>query len=131
MMTSNPYLVYKNQDIETAGPRELVTKLLNTAVISLRKAEIAIREKRFESANNDFLKAENILCALDGSLDMNYPIAVQLHQLYDHLLKGLAKANVSKDISAAGELTDMIAELRDTWSQAVRSSGDTEPHDSL
>lgn len=123
MLTTNPYLVYKNQDIETASPRELVAKLLNTATISLRRAAIAIREKRLESASNDFLKAENIICALDGSLDMSYPISTQFHQIYGHILNGLARANIQKDLEAAEQFAGVISDLRDTWIEAEGRAG--------
>jgi flagellar protein FliS len=118
---SFPYNVYKNQDIETSNPRELVSKLYSAAIVSIKRSVIAIREKQIESANNDIIKAEKIISALDGSLDMDYDVSSQLHELYLYMLKRLAEANTKKNTEILNEISGLLTELRDTWDEAKKA----------
>ncbi|MDR3644651.1 MAG: flagellar export chaperone FliS [Clostridia bacterium] len=117
-MTANAYSVYKEQAISTGNPREVIGKLFNASTVALRRAAIAIREKRLENANNDILHAENIVFALDHTLDMQYPVAGQLHELYNYMLKRMIEANLKKSDTILDEVAGYLSELRDTWEKA-------------
>ena len=118
MMASNPYKIYKDQDLDTSNPREIVGKLFGKAAVSLRRAALEINNKHIEKANDCILKSENIIEVLDKSLDMAYPISVQMRALYEYMLKRMIEANVKKDITILDEIAGLISELRDTWEEA-------------
>jgi flagellar protein FliS len=118
MMASNPYKIYKEQDIDTSNPREIVGKLLGVASVSLRRAVLEINNKHLDKANEFILKAENIIEVLDKSLDMQYSISVQIHALYEYMQRRMIEANVKKDIMILNEIAGLISELRETWEKA-------------
>lgn len=122
MTKSNPYTIYKNQDLETSNNFEIVGRLFGTASIRLRTAVTAIHEKRLDKANADILRAELIIKTLDDSLDLNYPIAGQLRSLYQYASRRLFEANMKKDTQILQEISDMMVELRNAWNQALKNN---------
>jgi flagellar protein FliS len=122
MMASNPYKTYKDQDLDTSNPREIVGKLFGAASVSLRRAVLEINNKHIEKANECILKAENIIEVLDKSLDMEFPISAQMHDLYDYMIRRMIEANVKKDIGILIEIAGLISELRETWEEAFSLS---------
>lgn len=121
MYTANAYSVYKNQDLETSKPDELISKMMGTAAVSLKRAVIAIGAKKLEMANSDIIKAETIVKVLDDSLDMQYPVSEQLRSLYQYMMRRLTQANLKKDCDILNEVSDMLTDLRDTWNEAMKS----------
>lgn len=122
MMNMNPYEVYKRRDLETCNDQELVGKLFNEASMAMKRAVRAIEEKKYDVANNNIKKGQVIVATLDRSLDMQYEIADQLHDLYNHILRLMFEANLKKDGSMLGKVSIMLADLRDTWSEAIKRS---------
>lgn len=123
MMATNPYKIYKEQDLDTSNPREIVGKLYGAASLSLRRAVLEINNNNIEKANECIKKSENIICVLNNSLDMNIPISAQMHDLYDYMIKRMIEANVKKDIQILNEISGLISEFRDTWEQAFALGG--------
>jgi flagellar protein FliS len=103
----------------TASPGELTLMLYDGCLKNLKLAKIHIETKDFLKTNVVLQKAQNIICELMRSLDMNYPVSKQLMQLYDFLMDALVWANVKKDIGKINEAIDLVSELRDTWQQAI------------
>lgn len=120
-MATNPYNLYKNQNLETSSRYELVAHCYGEAALSLRRAQALAEEKNYEAFNKAVIKAQKILAGLDGALDMQYDIAQQLHRIYDFMNRRLFKANIAKDMATIGTIADMLGELHDTWEQAVRN----------
>jgi flagellar protein FliS len=118
MMASNPYKIYKDQDLDTSNPREIVGKLFGAASISLRRAALEISNKHIEKSNECILKSENIIQVLDSSLDMEFPVSAQMHELYVYMNKRMIEANAKKDIGILNEIAGLISELRETWEEA-------------
>ena len=121
-MVANPYNLYRQQDLETSNPREIVGKLYSAAAVSLKKAVVEIRNKNLDLANNAILKAENIVAVLDKSLDKNYEISGQLHELYAYMERRMLEGNVKKETEILNEIAGLIIELRDAWEQAERKA---------
>lgn len=118
----NPYDVYRQQDLETCNKQELVAKLYNKASISLKRAIKSIDEKKLDLANSDIQKAQLIVRTLNDSLDMEFPISEDLRKLYTYMIERLFDANINKDKAILEELSKMLAELRDTWLEAIKRS---------
>jgi flagellar protein FliS len=120
MYNTNPYSAYKNQDLDTNSNFELVGRLYGAAAICLKMAVMDIGEKKLDKANNDIIKAENIVSTLNNSLDMKYEVSSGLNSLYDYMLRRLIEANVKKDIDILNQISGMLIEFRDTWNEALK-----------
>ncbi len=118
---SNPYSAYKKQSVSTMTPVEVVIKLYSETERQLAIAVNAIEEvKDVKKAHNSLMKAQELLGALRGALDMSIPISSNLDQLYDFFQRTAEKANMHKDAASVEELKKiipMIADLRDAFTQ--------------
>lgn len=118
---SNPYSAYKKQSVTTMTPVEVVIKLYSETERQLAIAVNAITDvKDIKKAHNSLIKAQELLGALRGALDMSIPISGNLDQLYEFFQRTAEKANMRKDEASAEELKKiipMIADLRDAFTQ--------------
>lgn len=117
---SNPYAAYKKQSVTTMTPVEVVIKLYSETERQLAIGVSAIEEKDIMKAHNSLVKAQELLGALRGALDMDIPISKNLDQLYDFFQRTAEKANMKKDVATAEEvkkIIPMIADLRDAFTQ--------------
>lgn len=117
----NLYQAYRNNQIKTASPGELLLLLYDRAVLQTRQAGKLIRESKPGEAHNSLTKVQDIITELMVTLDFNAgDIAHNLYALYDYMKQRLIQANISKDADIAAEVGEMLAELRDAWAQVVR-----------
>ena len=117
---SNPYSAYKKQSVSTMTPVEVVIKLYSETERQRAIGINAIEGKDIKRAHASLIKAQELLGALRGSLDMNVPISKDLDQLYDFFQRSAANANMNKDAEHVEELKKvipMIADLRDAFTQ--------------
>lgn len=115
---SNPYSAYKKQSVTTMTPVEVVIKLYSETECQLAIAVNAIEDtKDVKKAHNSLIKAQELLGALRGALDMSIPISSNLDQLYDFFQRTAEKANIHKDATEIKKIIPMIAELRDAFTQ--------------
>lgn len=119
---ANAYDIYRKQSLDTSSPAELVGKLYGKAALVLRLASRDVAERRLDSANRNIQKAEEILTALDGSLDMAVPLSAELHTLYGYMFGQLLEANRRKDTQILDRISEWLAGLRDTWEQAMEAN---------
>lgn len=117
---ANPYSAYKKQSVTTMTPVEVVIKLYSETERQLAIGVNAIKEKDILKAHNSLVKAQELLGALRGALDMNIPISKNLDDLYEFFQRTAEQANMKKDEATAAEvekIIPMIAELRDAFTQ--------------
>lgn len=117
---ANKANIYKTQQIMTASPQELTLMLYNGAIRFVNESIKAIENKDIPKAHETNIKAQNIVREFINSLDMQYEVSRGLDQLYDYLEYRLIQANVKKDTAQLEEAKNMLTELRDTWSQAMK-----------
>ena len=115
---------YRQTQIMTASPMELIIMLYDEAIRSLTTAEEAFKDERpdrIPEINNNLLKAQNIITELTVALDMEKggAIATNLQRLYDFMSRHLSNANVSKTERPIKEVREMMGELRDAWKQVA------------
>lgn len=118
--TGNPYQQYKQQSAMTASPGELTLMLYDGILKNLKLFKMHAEAGAVMKANEVSQKAQAILAELMRSLDMRYPLSEQLLSLYDFILNDVVQANVKKDPDAVDTAISMVAELRDTWHEAMR-----------
>lgn len=117
---ANPYSAYKKQSVSTMTPVEVVIKLYSETERQLAIGVNAVRSKDVKKAHESLVKAQELLGALRGSLDMDVPVSKNLDQLYDFFQRTAEKANIKKDEATAAEvekIIPMIGELRDAFTQ--------------
>jgi len=117
---ANPYAQYQKTQIETADKGKLLLMLYDGALRFLGHARKALLEKDLEGANNYLVKVQDIVAELMSSLDLEAgEIAVSLFRLYEYMHYLLVQANVKKDAGPLDQVEGMLAELRDTWKEAL------------
>ena len=112
--------LYQGAAVSTATPAELTLMLYNGAIKFCNQAAVGIEEKNIEKANNNLIKAQNIIWELQGTLDFKYPIAKDFDLIYKKILNNLLLANVKKDIDRLNEALEDIRGLRDVWAKVMK-----------
>ena len=122
---NNPYAQYKNTQIQTATPGQLILLLYEWGIKFCKLAKGSIEENNIMTANNYIIKAQDIVSELMSSLDMKsgIEIANNLYSLYDYMLTRLIDANLKKDVDALDEVQKLLEELRDSWKIAIKNTG--------
>lgn len=111
---------YQNNMVKTASPQELTLMLYNGLIKFLNLAKLGIEEKSIEKANNNILRAQDIIVEFMSTLDMDYEVSKGLMSLYDYMNRRLVQANIKKDKAIVEEVLGFAEELRDTWAQAMK-----------
>ncbi|WP_213951865.1 flagellar export chaperone FliS [Tepidanaerobacter syntrophicus] len=118
MINANGYQQYRYNSIVSASPERLMIMLFEGAIKFVRLAKKAVEEKDIESANYNIARAEDIIAELEASLDMSYEVSEDLVRIYDFLYRQLIEANIKKDVNILDTVESMLADLKDTWSEA-------------
>ncbi len=114
----NPYSAYKRQSVQTMTPVEVIIKMYSEIERQLAIAVCAIEDiKDIKKANDSLIKAQELLGALRGSLDMSVPISKNLEELYKFFQQETMKANIKKDATEIKKIIPMVADLRDAFTQ--------------
>ena len=87
----------------------------------IKQGQIYIKEGNFEKTNEVLLKAQDIVCELMSSLDMEVEISGQLYALYDFLLNCLIEGNIRKESSILQQALGIVSGLREAWEDALIS----------
>lgn len=117
---ANPYSAYKKQSVQTMTPVEVVIKMYSEIERQLAIGIASIEDeehKDFKKANDALIKAQELLGALRGALDMSVPISKNLEELYKFFQQEAMKANIKKDVTEIKKIIPMIADLRDAFTQ--------------
>lgn len=122
-MLANPYQRYKHNQVETVSPQQLIIMLYNGAIRFLKLAQAGLDENDIDKCHTNIIKTQDIVFELMNTLDMNQgEISGQLYLLYDYMLTRLLDGNLKKDKQPLAEVEGMLAQLRDTWAEAIRSA---------
>lgn len=125
MVMTNPYEQYRQQGVMTASPSELVVMLYDGCIKNLKIANLAIEERDMQRSNDALIKAQEIISELITSLDFNYKLAENLMSIYEFCLHTMAEININKDNTLIEPLIDILADLREAWSEVARTTRGT------
>ncbi len=123
--TANLYNKYKNDSVNTASPLELIIMLYDGCIKNIKIAALHLEEKNIEQASASLIKAQDIVDELIRSLDMSYPISEELMRLYDFVSYELVQINVTKDMSRAEPVINIMLELKSAWVEVKASENKT------
>lgn len=121
-MISTPHNKYQQSSVQTASPAQLVLMLYDGAIRFTKQGIDGIETKDYMRANAGFIRAQQIVNELVASLDHNYPVASNLIEIYDYLLRKLMEANMRKNKHIAQEVVGFLSDLREAWAQASKTS---------
>ena len=112
---------YRDAELGTATPGQLVVMLYDKMLLTLRRARIAFDAKQIEVRCEQILKAGEMIAELRASLDHQQggAIAKQLEALYSFMLRELLAANRTQDARKIDGVIRMASELRDAFAQVV------------
>jgi flagellar secretion chaperone FliS len=115
------YQQYKEVQVNTANSGKLLIMLYQGCIKFLRIAGKGIEDKDIELANNNIIKAQNIIRELINTLDMENggEIARNLYSLYDFMNSQLIYANINKELAPVETVENMMLELLEVWQQVV------------
>lgn len=120
MYNINPYQQYKQNSIISADKGDLTLLLYDGAVKSIKQGIKFIEEKKIQDVHNSIIKAQEIITYLSETLNMEYEISGNLYSLYEYINRRLFEANMKKDKYILNEALGLVADLRDTWREAVK-----------
>lgn len=118
--TANPQARYWQQGVMTASPIDLIIMLYDGAIKQLKIASIAIGAKDIEKANASLNQAQAIVMELINSLDLRYPIARDLLNLYEFILNEITQVNIEKSEARLPGLLNILDDLRGAWKTAAK-----------
>jgi len=125
---SNALSTYKETKIKTAGQGQLIIMLYEEAVKQLTRAvelmDLNNQKKdpgKIEQISKSVMKTEEIITELMVSLDFERggEISKNLFALYSWFNRELLEASITQDTDRIKAVRDMMAGLRETWSQIV------------
>src|SRR5574344_2361954 len=115
---------YKQNEIETATPEQILILLYDAAIRFLIKAKQAIEDKNIQETHNNWVACENIMLEFMSTIDMKNggDLAQRLYKLYDYFYNTLVEANMQKDMRKVNEILNHLKGLRETWQKAINIS---------
>ena len=118
---NNPYKRYRQTQIQTASPLDLIIMMYDGAIRFCNQAKKAIEEKNYNEANHFLQRVQAIIDELNLSLNMDAgEIATNLQNLYDFITTKLVEANIKKDIVTIDQTVNLLTELRSSWAALQR-----------
>ncbi|MBC3888253.1 hypothetical protein GH810_08015 [Acetobacterium paludosum] len=118
MQYANAYQETKRLSLEALSKGDVVVKLYEEASKQLKMAIILNERQEYVKAFNCVAKCQKIISSLTGSLDMQYPISIELEQLYGFMYEKLGEANARRDTKLMNDILPMINELKDSFKEA-------------
>lgn len=112
---------YEEMQVQTT-PGRLVVMLYDGAVRFLHVGRDALLRGDIEVQGLNLGKAQNILCELISTLDMDAgDVARNLLSIYHYCLERLLRANVEDRVEDIDEVIRLLSSLRDAWEHAERA----------
>jgi flagellar secretion chaperone FliS len=114
------HAAYRRGEVLAATPGQLVVMLYDGARRFLRQSVSAMHAGEVERAHTALRHGERIISHLDGTLDYEQgQLPQRLHMIYAFCLVQLNAARITRDTDKVEEVSRLLGELRDAWSQAA------------
>jgi flagellar protein FliS len=123
----DPTSAYRTAQVVSASPAGQIVLLYQGAIRFGAQHLAWLERHEIEPAHKASIRAQEIVSALKGSLDLTAgPIAVQLDQLYDFVLRRLADGNMAKDPRPTEEAIEVLRGLLEAWQQLASGAASSE-----
>lgn len=118
----NPYAQYREMQVQTASPEQLVLMLYDGALRFCHAARAAMERQDYETAHNQVTRAQDVIYELMAGLNPEAgEMADHLFSLYEYFTFRLIQANLRRDPKPITEVLGLVGELRGAWAQAMVS----------
>ena len=130
---SSPYASqasrYRDAELLSATPGQLVVMLYDKMLLTLRRARVACETDQIEARCEHVVKVIDMVTELRVSLDHEQggAISAQLDALYDFMLRELVDATRRKSVAKLDVVIGIAAELRDAFAQIVATGASAAP----
>ena len=115
------YKNYKEVEIETASGLKLVVMLYAGAIKFLNIAKESIQQRKLDIANNNIIKAQDIISELMSSLNFEAgELAQNLYSLYIYMNRRLLEANIEKNPQIINEVIKLLETLKGAWDELLK-----------
>lgn len=121
MSINHAYKAYENNQVLYAKGEELTLLLYKGAVKFIEQAKLALEKEDWQRVNDRVIKAQNIMTEFMVTLNMDIEISKSLILLYDYMKRRLIEANMKKDREILNEVQEMLVELLETWTEAIKA----------
>jgi len=113
------YNEYKANEISTVSQIKLIVMLFEGAIRFLGIAKENLTPRKYDVANRNIIKAQDIVTELLLSLNMDEgkDVANSLMSLYVYLKKRLLEANMKKDKVILEECMKILQDLKSSWEE--------------
>ncbi|MGI6491238.1 MAG: flagellar export chaperone FliS [Pelotomaculum sp.] len=122
VINANPYQQYQQNAVNSAGKGDLTLMLYNGAVKFIKQGIQLAGENNVQGVHNALTRAQEIIAYLNQTLDRNYELSAGLASLYEYINRRLMEGNIKKDPDIMAETLELVEDLRDTWSEALKLS---------
>lgn len=127
MQYANAYQESKRYAIESLSKGEVVVKLFEEATKQLKMAILFTEREENVKAYNAIGKCQKIISSLNLSLDMQYPISIELNEMYGFIYTKLGEVGVSRDLQLMNDLWSLIRDLKDSFKEAEKINNSIKP----
>ncbi len=112
---------YKNNQVITASPEQILIMLYDGAIRFVRQAKLAIEEGRIADKAKAISKAVAIITEFSNTLDheIGGEIATDLSRLYDFMIRELTAVNVRNELQRLEPVEKVLLELREAFAGAA------------
>lgn len=121
-MEMNGFQQYKDQTVNTMTQGELLLLLYDELVKRLVRASLELEKELYEDFEANVERATEIVRYLDRTLDRRYPIAMDLHKLYDFFCYELSRVRFGRNRTELERVTRMVRELRESFQIAQKNN---------
>ncbi len=121
-MEARAYQHYKEQSLNTMTSEELLLLLFDELVKRLHRCDLALEKNDMPLLETSADRCLDILRYLDNTLDMKYPVSLQLHRLYDFFCYELQRVKLGRNREELQKILPMLVDLRETFRTAERRS---------
>jgi flagellar protein FliS len=108
---------YRQTQVQSRTPLELVVMLYDGALVSLSSARAAIERRDIASRRDSIGRALAIISELQSTLNLEHggEVAAQLDDLYEFASRRLLDATIKNEVTPVDEVTRVFTTLRDAW----------------
>ena len=123
-MDMRGYQRYREESLNTMTQGELLLLLYDERVKRLRQADLEMGKQNYENFEKAVDRAVEIIRYLSDTLDHRYPISGNLSRLYEYFCYELSRVKAGRNQEELMRVTRMVSELRDSFRQAEKTSGE-------
>lgn len=121
-MDARGFQQYKDQSVNTMTQGELLLMLYDELVKRLVRASLQLEQKQYSDFEASATRATEIVRYLDHTLNRTYPIAQDLHRMYDFMCYDLSRVKYGRNKEELERVTRMAREFREAFQQAQKNN---------